>query len=134
MRPSRARGGTARTLSAAELEHELNRMISIRGQGALNELRDQARALSERLGMQEQFAAFDDLVGALQGTRNAPLATSAARAARGGQPYDVRRLDLFGGLQSALERAVPEQRYEDAHDILGTFDLVNDAARRDVVP
>jgi fido (protein-threonine AMPylation protein) len=178
MRPSRARGGTARTLSAVELEHELNRLVSIRGHDALTELRDHARVLAEPLGAEEQFAAFDDLVGALQGTRDAPLLTRAAEVARRGAPYDVRRLDLFGALQSALlvevfprrpeqagslpalsfieayfsnwiegtefelreaeeivfERAVPEQRFEDAHDILGTFDLVNDATKRQIVP
>lgn len=178
VRPSRARGGTARTLTEAELERELNRVVSIRGQAALNELRDQARELAGSLDAQDAFAAFDDLVGALQGTCDAPLATSGAKAARAGQPHDVRRVELFAALQAALlvevfqrrpeqpgsfpalsfieayfsnwiegtefelheaeeivfERAIPEQRYEDAHDILGTFDLVNDATKRNLVP
>jgi fido (protein-threonine AMPylation protein) len=178
MRPSRARGGTARTLTAAEREQELNRLVSIRGRNALNELRDQARQLAPRIGAQDEFAAFDDLVGALLGTRDASLATHGGAAARAGQPHDVRRIELFDTLQAALliealphrqeqpksfpalsfieaylsnwiegtefelheaeeivfERAVPEQRYEDAHDILGTFDVVNDATKRAMVP
>jgi hypothetical protein len=178
MRPSRARGGVARTLTAAELEHELSRLVAIRGQHALNELRDQARELAPRLGAADEFAALDDLVGALLGTRDAQLETHAGVAARSGQPHDVRRVELFDALQAALlvdafshrpeqprsfpalsfieayfsnwiegtefelheaeeivfERAVPEQRYEDAHDVLGTFDLVNDPTKRALVP
>jgi fido (protein-threonine AMPylation protein) len=178
MRPSRSRGGVARTLSSAELELELNRLVSIRGQVALNELRDQARVLAPRIGAEEEFRALDDLLGALQGTRDTPVVTAAGEAARRGQPHDVRRLGLFDALQSALlvevfpkraeqsgsfpalsfieayfsnwiegtefelreaeeivfERAVPEQRYEDAHDILGTFDIVNDPTKRALVP
>jgi fido (protein-threonine AMPylation protein) len=178
MRPSRARGGAARTLAANELEQELNRLVSIRGRDALNELRDQARELAPRIRAQDEFAALDDLVGALLGTRDAPLGPHAGAAARRGQPHDVRRVELFDALQSALlvevfphrpeqpksfpalsfieayfsnwiegtqfelheaeeivfERAVPEQRYEDAHDVLGTFDLVNDATKRAMVP
>jgi hypothetical protein len=33
-----------------------------------------------------------------------------------------------------FQRAVPEDRLEDAHDVLGTFDLVNDAAERRRTP
>jgi Fic family protein len=33
-----------------------------------------------------------------------------------------------------FRRAVPEDRLEDAHDVLGTFDLVNDAAKRGRTP
>ena len=178
MRPSRARAGVARTLSAAEIEAELNRLVSVRGWDALNQLRDDARALAPKLGADTELAAFDDLVGALQGTRAAPLTTAAARAASGGSAYDTRRIELFQALQAALavehlparaeqagsfpalsfieaycsnyiegtefelreaerivfERAIPEARFEDAHDVLGTFDLVNDADRRKRVP
>jgi hypothetical protein len=152
--------------------------MSLLGRDALNELRDQARDLAPQLGAHDEFAAFDDLVGALLGTRDAQLATHAGAVARSGQPHDVRRIELFDVLQAALlvegfshrpdqpssfpalsfveayfsnwiegtefelreaedivfERAVPEQRYEDAHDILGTFDLVNDPAKRALVP
>lgn len=178
MAPSRARSGVSRTLSNAELERELNRLVAIRGWDALNDLRDQARELAPALGAEGAFRSFDDLVGALQGTRDAPLATGEARAASRGDPYDARRIELFQALQQALlvehlparaeqsssfpalsfieayfsnyiegtefelreaeeivfERAVPEGRVEDAHDVLGTFDLVNDPYRRTQVP
>jgi hypothetical protein len=178
MRPSRARTGVARTLSGAEIERELNRQVSLRGWDALNQLRDDARALAPALGAEAELSAFHDLVGALQNTRDAPLETTAARAARAGGAYDAKRIELFQSLQAALaveplparaeqpgsfsalsfieaycsnfiegtefelreaeeivfDRAIPEARVEDAHDVLGTFDLVNDPARRRQVP
>ena len=178
MATSRARGGVSRTLSRAELERELNRMVAVRGWDAVNELRDQARELAPLLGAEPEFAALGDLIGALQGTRDAPLETPGGKAAALGRAFDPARIDLFGRLHAALlveqlprrpdqsdslpalsfieayfsnwiegtefelreaeaivfQRAIPANRVEDAHDILGTFDLVNDDARRRKLP
>jgi hypothetical protein len=178
VRPSRARGGVARTLSRAELEGELTRMAALRGNDALSALRDQAREIAEPLGAEEEMAKLDDLIGAILGTRDVPLATAAARASHAGHGFDTRRLALFESLQAALlrepllarpaqpgsfqalsfieayfsnwiegtefelheaeaivfKRAIPENRSEDAHDVLGTFELVNDPVRRRQLP
>jgi hypothetical protein len=178
MRASRARDGIARTLSRGELENELTRTAAVRGNDALNELRDQARNLAEALDASKELAALDDLIGAILSTREAELSTVAARAAHAGRGFDARRLELFETLHAALlreavegrgeqpgsfpalsfieayfsnwiegtefelseaeeivfERAIPEGRVEDAHDILGTFDLVNDPVRRRQLP
>ncbi len=178
IRPSRSRGGVARTLAAAEIEEELTRTAALRGTSALNELRDQARDLAGPLGARDEMAALDDLIGAILGTRDVPLATPAARASHAGLGFDARRVELFETLQAALlrealegradqpasfpalsfieayfsnwiegtefelreaeqivfERAVPEGRVEDAHDIIGTFDLVNDPLKRKQLP
>lgn len=179
MRPSRSRGGVvSRTLTRAEMEDELTRLLDVRGTDALNELRDQARNLVVPLDAAEQMAAFDDLIGAVLGTRDAPLVTEAARAHGAGVGFDSRRIELFESLQSELlreslprrnaqaqsfpalaffeayfsnwiegtefeldeaeeivfERVVPPARFEDAHDVLGTFDLVNDPRRRGQLP
>jgi hypothetical protein len=178
MRVSRARNGVARTLSKAEIEDELTRIVSTRGSEALNELRDQARDLSARLGAGKEMDALDDLIGAILGSRDVHLTTAPARAAHAGLGFDARRLELFDALQAALlrealeghreqpgsfpalsfveayfsnwiegtefelseaeeivfERMIPEGRSEDAHDILGTFDLVNDPVKRRELP
>lgn len=175
---SRSRGGVSRTLSRAELEVGLNRLVAVRGWETVNELRDQARELAKIMDADAQFVAFDDLVGALQGTRDAPLSTPSAKAAHAGRAFDAARLELFGRLHAALsveqfpgrpeqrgslpalsfieayfsnwiegtefelreaeaivfDRAIPENRFEDAHDILGTFDLVNHESRRAQLP
>lgn len=179
MRPSRAREGVARrTLSRTEIEDELTRTASLRGVDALNEIRDQARALVKPLGAAREMEALDGLIGAVLGTRDAPLSTDAARAHRDGVGFDARRIELFEALQAELlrnplpdrdaqpdsfpalsfieayfsnwiegtefelseaeqivfERALPAGRIEDAHDVLGTFDLVNDPVNRAQLP
>lgn len=179
LRPSRARGGgIARTLSRAEIEDELVRIAVLRGAEALNELRDRARAIAPALDAEKEMKLLDDLVGAVQGTRNLPLKTAAAQAQGQGIGFDPRRLELFEALQGALlqdpqpERpeqsdsfpalsfieayfsnwiegtefalgeaeeivftgAIPEGRFEDAHDVLGTFEVVDDPVKRARVP
>jgi hypothetical protein len=179
LRPSRTRGKqVARTLSRAEIEDELVRTASLRGIDALNELRDQAREVASALGAEREMELLDDLIGAVQGTRNIELTTAAARARRQGLGFDPRRLELFETLQAELlrnptpvraaqsgsfpalsfieayfsnwiegtefelqeaeeivfEQAVPEGRSEDAHDVLGTFNLVNDPVKRQQLP
>jgi hypothetical protein len=179
LRPSRARGnGIARTLSRAEIEDELIRIATQRGAEALNELRDRAREIASALNAEREMELLDDLIGAVQGTRDVELATAAARAQRQGMGFDPRRLELFETLQAQLmqdpeperpeqpnslpalsfieallsnwiegtefavdeaeeivfEGAIPEGRFEDAHDVLGTFELVNDPVRRTRVP
>lgn len=178
MRRSRARDGVTRTLSPAEIENELTRIASLRGNDALNELRDQAREIAVGLDMGSEMTKLDDLIGTILGTHDIQLVTPAARAANAGLGLDPRRIELFETLQATLlrdpvhgrdeqpdslpalsfveayfsnwiegtefelreaeeivfRRAVPEDRLEDAHDVLGTFDLVNDRAKRQQLP
>jgi len=179
MRPSRARDGNiARTLSKAELEDELTGVAALRGIEGLNDVRDRAREVAVAVGGELQMTALDNLIGAVLGTTDSALSTSAARAHRQGLGFDPRRIDLFEALQARLLQsplpcrpakpnslpalsfieayfsnwiegtefrldeaeeivfggAMPEGRTEDAHDVLGTFELVNDPDRRGLVP
>jgi hypothetical protein len=179
LRPSRAQdGGVARTLFRAELEDELTRAAALRGTGALNEIRDQAREAAAPLGAEGELATLDDLIASILGTADAPLATAGARAHHEGLGFDPRRIELFELLQIHLLRnpqpgrpeqaeslptlpfieayfsnwiegtefelgeaerlvfagAVPRGRSEDAHDVLGTFELVSDEKKRARVP
>lgn len=179
LRPSRTRGKqVARTLSRSELEDELVRTAALRGVEALNELRDQARDVALALGAAREMRLLDDLIGAVQGTRDIELASAAAQAQGRGLGFDPRRLELFEALQAQLlreplperseqpgslpalsfveayfsnwiegtefelgeaeeivfEGAIPEGRTEDAHDVLGTFEVVNDPQKRGQAP
>lgn len=113
LRPSRARSAVARTLRREEIEDRLGSIARLRGDQALNELRDEARAIAPALDAEAQFAELDWLIGALLGTRDAELRTAAARARRAGLGYDADRLALFEVLRAELaaqtfaERAVP---------------------------
>lgn len=179
LRPSRARGGSVpRTLSRDEIEDELVRLTALRGSQALNELRDKARDVAGPIDADEEMQALDELIGAVQGTRDARLNTPAARAQGDGLGFDPRRIELFEALQAHLlqtpsperdeqpgsfpalsfveayfsnwiegtefelyeaeeivfEGRVPEGRFEDAHDVLGTFELVADSDLRTRTP
>lgn len=102
VRPSRARSGSPRTLRRAELEARLGKIAEAHGDVAFNELRDAAREIAPALGAEQQFTELDQLLGALQGTRDAPLATPAAKARRAGLGYDASRLELFEALRAEL--------------------------------
>lgn len=178
LRQGRGQRGLNRLLSREEVEQELIRLAELRGEAALNEIRDQARALAGALGRERELAQLEELIGAVLGTRDAPLETQAAQARRAGLAFDRGRIELFEVLQGELirdlppsrpeaagtlptiaffeayfsnyiegtefevdeaeeivfEREIPEMRSEDAHDVLGTFELVNDPIRRRRIP
>jgi Fic/DOC family protein len=180
MRSSRPRNGDpSRTLSRAELETELARLVSFRGKEGLGELRDEARRVAVPLGAEDEMKALEDLIGAVLGTREATLASAVARAHGRGEGFDPRRTELFEVLQSYLlektplarrpqqpdegkalpfieayfsnyiegtefklgeaedivfKKIVPPMRTEDAHDVLGTYELVANAKKRAKVP
>ena len=104
IRPSRARSGVARTLRREELEERLDRMARVRGAQALNELRNDVRAIAPALSAEEQLVDLDKLVGALLGTQEADLRTPAAKARRAGLAYDTERLRRFEVLRSELAK------------------------------
>lgn len=102
MRPSRARTGVARTLRREELEHWLDRLARARGPEALSELCDRAREIAPLLGADSEQKELERLIGALLGTRDAPLLTRAARARSAGLGYDRDRLTLLEALRAEL--------------------------------
>jgi hypothetical protein len=175
MRPSRARSGVRRTLSRAEIEAQLEALLSNRGEGELNRLRDEAARIAAEVDRRRELEDLSSLIGALLGTREAPLASPLARATRAGQGWDQARLVLFErlfaelhahvpvdrpagerrssstfafyeayfsnfieGTEFTIEEAreivfdgsIPADRPQDAHDVLGTFDLISDPVLR----
>ncbi len=170
MRKTRTRkGDVSRTISRSELEANLELLLQSAGPEALQTVRDEARKTAPLLGLEKEFKALDSLIGALLGTRKAPLTSSTARARARGEPYDSKRLDLFQmlyeelcfappierttqqtggtlpffeayfsnfieGTEFELEEAasiifdgkIPKDRPADAHDIIGTYQIVAD--------
>jgi len=100
--PSRRRGGVAGTVGRAEVERRLAETLRAGGEGALNRLRDEARAAAPALGLGEQFRLLEGLIGALLRSRPAELTSPPARAYAAGEPYDPLRLPLFESLLAAL--------------------------------
>ena len=178
MRPSRARTGVRRTLSREELEAQLETLLANQGEQELNRLRDEAAQIAPELHREAELEQLGSLIGALLGTRDTPLASPLAKAARSGESWDEKRLALFDRLFVALhadvpvdrpasgpststfsfyeayfsnfiegteftveearkivfEGAIPADRPEDAHDIMGTFDLLSDPTLRARTP
>lgn len=178
VRPSRARSGVARTLSAAELEEWLERIARNRGESELLRLRDEAREIAPSLEAREEQKRFDELIAALLGTGDTRLKTAAAGARGRRAPFDAARVDLFEVLHGALagyiaplrpelpdpnrvlaffeayfsnyiegtefeleeareivfKGVIPEERPEDAHDVLYTFGAITDPLLRARVP
>lgn len=102
--PSRGDPEERRTLGAKGVEEWLDRFIRVDISGGINRLRDTARTIATRLGLQEEFKQLDATIGALLGTRTARLSARAAIARAAGKPYDDARVTLFQTLADDLQR------------------------------
>jgi hypothetical protein len=102
LRPSRSRAGAAsRTLRRAELEEALEEFGRL-DPSSLNRLRDDARRLAPRLGMESELERLDSLISALLGTGEARLESRRARARAGGVPFDPARIASLESLAAHL--------------------------------
>ena len=173
MAPSRRRSEVSRTLTRHEIEGRLDDVVRRNGTEALNALRDEARRIAPLVEREQEFEAFDRLVGAMLGTREDRLTSERAQARRSGTPYDPERIVLFERLHNELHASapltriaperdaegratlaffeayfsnfiegtefdvdeaadivfrnvIPRDRPEDAHDVLGTWQIVSD--------
>lgn len=182
MRISRARGNSIpRTLSREEIEERLDRLLRQGGDSAINKIRDEARRIAPRLGLEKEFQKLDELIGSLLGTKDSEMQSGIGQARKKGAPYDPVRLDVFLKLFDALKSTAPSQRPakkmsaqaqsnlafceayfsnfiegtefeieeavdivfngripndrpEDAHDVLGTFRIVSDQKEMSRLP
>ena len=101
----------ARQLSRLEIEERLERLITLRGARAANALRDDAREVAGRLGLQAEFKTLDSLIGAMLGTHPAKVLGSRLALARAhGLPYDPQRVELF-------ERVAAQLRNQEFADV-----------------
>ena len=104
---ARGRGWHQRVLPQQELEVQLDKILALRGEHRLNDLRDACRSLANALGMAAEFTRLDGLIGALLGTHAARRLTARQALARAaGRPYDPNRLELFDTLFGVLNAEV----------------------------
>lgn len=113
-RPSRARGGVARTLGSTGLEEWLERIARNRGEADLLQIRDEARGLAPALSAEVEQGRLDELIAALLGTGDAGLETETGRARGRRQPFDAARVGLFETLRGALAAHLAPARPEPA--------------------
>jgi hypothetical protein len=107
--PSRARSGVSRTLSRAELEAYLEKILAREGGNVvLNKMREEARRVAPVLGLNDQMKELDRLIGALLGTQEDKKITAPTALARvAGRPYDTRRLEILDALRVELRAQAP---------------------------
>lgn len=111
IKPSRSRAGSVpRTLSQEELEVKLDKLLQLRGNDHVNRIRDKARVIAPGLDMEKEFYGMDELIGSLQGTREAGLITNAAKARKNKVPFDSDRIDTLMKLHEDLQAFAPVSR------------------------
>lgn len=111
---SRKPGPESKTLTLSEIEDRLEKVIRVKGEAGLNELRDRAREIAERLSMEKEFEKLNKLISALLTTHPLKVLSSPLAMARAfGSPYDPARLPLFEKLFVELRQQefkdLPEQ-------------------------
>jgi len=110
---SKKPGSNSKTLTFPELEERLEQIIRVNGEEELNKVRDQARLISEELGMQKEFLKLSKIISALLTTHPSKILKSPVAAARAfGVPYDPTRLELFETLFQELSQQEFKYREE----------------------
>jgi len=103
---SRTRSSTPKVLAKEEIENRLDRICSIKGADALNQLRDKAREVFPILKMERPFKQLNNIIASLLRTRPSnELSSAQARATSLGVPYDPERLNSFNLLFASLTQA-----------------------------
>ena len=102
---SRQPGPESKTITLPKLEERLEQVVRVKGEAGLNELRDKAREIAEKLGMQNEFEKLNKLISALVSTHPRKILSSPLAVARAfGNPYDPARLPLFEKLFIELKQ------------------------------
>ncbi len=93
---SRKPGPDSKTLTYPEIEDRLEQIIRVNGEDELNKVRDRAREIAEKLGMQREFEKLNKIISALLTTHSSAILTSGVAKARAtGLPFDPDRIQLF---------------------------------------
>ena len=102
---TRKPGPESKTLSLDEIEEKLETVVNVHGEEGLNQLRDKARIISEKLDMQPEFQKLDKLISAFLKTQSSKILSSPLAKARAfGVPFDQVRMSLFEKLFIELQQ------------------------------
>ena len=98
-------GEEAKTLSREQLEEKVEAFLRVKGEDAVNQVRDRARVIAPILGMEKEFAELNQLITDLLGTGiSKNLVSPIARARVLGEPVDPDRANLFESVYEELVR------------------------------
>lgn len=113
LQETRRKAAEPKTLTISQIEERFEEIIRARGENGLNALRDKAKNISSKLGMEKEFRKLNQLISDFLHTENLRQAglstgksgnlTSLAAIARSlGEPLDSDRIELFESLYEAL--------------------------------
>lgn len=172
----------SRRLTRSEVERWVVDTVTQHGEERLNQIRDEARRLSDLMDLRPSYERLSAIISAaLSSGPAAPEMSGALQASARGDTYDPRRVEAFEACAASLsehapapladdeglrgrrrflpfyeayfsnyiegteftvaeaarivfDHEVPEDRPEDAHDVLGTYRLVADREEMRKVP
>lgn len=102
---SKKSGPHSKTIHRTIIEEKLESIIRVNGEGAINQLREQARAIAPELSMAREFDQLNKIISALLTTHPSRILSSPAAAARAlGIPVDTGRIQLFEQLFISLQQ------------------------------
>jgi len=102
---SRQPGPESKTLTLPEIEDRLEKVIRVKGEAGLNEIRVKARNLAGKLDMNAEFEKLNKLISALLTTHPSKILSSPLAVARAfGNPYDPAKLPIFEKLFVELKQ------------------------------
>jgi len=123
--PSRGPQERRKTLPRADIERRLAEIMVSRGEGQLNRIRDEARAIAPELGLEKEAERLDSIIGALLGTQPDSAVSNRANIERAqAKPYDVNRVRLFEVLALQL-REVQTPEFRPTPDIHGNAEVLH---------
>jgi len=102
--------GLKKSLGQAWVEEKLDQILNVSDESRINEIRDNARQIAKQFKWDKQFFQLENIIGCLQGTRDAPLVTNRAKARASGEAFDNDRVNLFEQLALFLHRCDFKQR------------------------
>jgi hypothetical protein len=103
---SRQTGPDSKTLPLPTIEEKLEEIIRIKGESALNEIRDKAKIIADALALEDEYQKLTKIISSMLATNPSKILTSPQALARAkGLPYDPDRLSLFNTLFAALKQS-----------------------------
>jgi hypothetical protein len=96
-------GEESKTLTREQLEEKIEAYLRVKGEDALNHIRDRAKEIAPILNMQKELLELNQLISDLLGTGlSKNLVSSVAKARVLGEPVDPDRIQLFESVYEEL--------------------------------
>ena len=105
LQSSRGSGEELKTLSREQLEEKIESFLRVKGEDALNQIRDRAKQIAPELEMEKEWAALNQLITDMLGTGlSKNLVSTIAKARVLGEPIDADRIQLFESFYEELTK------------------------------